>query len=257
MGKVSILNHLSTMNSYPVAKQMISPVGTPLTLGAMVVCLMTLATPFIATAQSARNFGTQNATAEVTAAKADIKDQPAEIEAGASPVSTTPSRYVGTADTESYVKTVASAFSIRQRPTDVFGQLQDPDAKPIVKAPAPGTLKRIAPVQATPLSEIVRLLVVTTIMPSEKKFLLGTRSVAQGDLLPLRFRGKELKVQVTEVNSRQISFKNLESGETAVRKLDMLPVGMTAGLRGITPPGMSQQRANVPIVLDMAEPITP
>jgi hypothetical protein len=232
-------------------------VGTLLMHGALVVCLMNVSGPHLAIAQSAHNFDTQEVVPEKPVTEAAKADQPGTIEATPAPVSTTPSRYVGTSETESYVKTVSAAFSILKRPTDIFGQLQDPDAKPIVKTPAPGAVKRIAPVQATPLSEIVRLLVVTTIMPGEKKFLLGTRSVRQGDQLPLNFRGKELRVQVTEVTSRQIAFKNLDSGETAVRKLDMLPVGMTAGLRGITPPGMSQERANAPIILEMPEPITP
>lgn len=230
--------------------------GTLLSRGVLIACVLSFSAPFKAKAQSANNFDTQEVIPDKPVTEAAKDDQPDSIEPAPTPVSTTPSRYVGTAETESYVKTVSAAFSIRKRATDIFGQLQDPDAKPIVKTPAPGALKRIAPIQATPLSEIVRLLDITTIMPGEKKFLIGTRSVRQGDQLPLNFRGKDLPVQVTEVTSRQISFKNLNSGETAVRKLDMLPVGMTAGLRGITPPGMKQDRANAPIILEMPEPIT-
>ena len=243
------------MNPHRLTKHPRSLVSTLLTQVALIVCLMTFSALCNATAQSAHNFDTQEVAPVKPVTEAAKADQPAAIEAAPAPVSTTPSRYVGTAETESYVKTVAAAFSIRKRATDIFGQLQDPDAKPIVKAPTPGALKRIAPVQATPLSEIVRLLVVTTIMPGEKKFLLGTRSVCQGDQLPLSFRGKELRVQVTEVTSRQIGFRNLDTGETAFRKLDMLPVGMTPGSRGITAPGMVADSPNSPIELETGNPV--
>ena len=59
---------------------------------------------------------------------------------------------------------------------------------------------------------------------------------------------------ITEVTSRQISFRNQESGETAVRKLDMLPAGMVPGHNGITAPGMVLDRPNAPIDLEAADP---
>ena len=91
-------------------------------------------------------------------------------------------------------------------------------------------------------------------MPGEKRFLVGTRSIKQGDQIPLSFRGKQIRVQVTEVTSQQIAFKNLDNGETASRKLDMLPVGMTPGNRGISAPGMTLDRPNAPIELETADP---
>ena len=91
-------------------------------------------------------------------------------------------------------------------------------------------------------------------MPGEKRFLVGTRSFRQGEQIPLSFRGKQIPVRITEVNSQQISFKNLESGEIASRKLDMLPVGMTPGNRGITAPGMTLDRPNAPIELETGDP---
>jgi hypothetical protein len=245
------------MNPCPIIKHAISWTGTSLPQGALIACLMIFSGLPGAKGQSANNFDTQEVIPDKPVTEAAKDDQPGDIAATPAPVSTTPSRYVAPGEANAYIKTISSAFSISKRPTDIFGQMQDPDAKPIIKTPAPGALKRVAPLKATPLSDIVGLLVVTTIMPGEKKFLLGTRSVRMGDLLPLSFRGKELQIQVTEVTSRQIGFKNLQTGETAVRKLDMLPAGMTAGLRGMTPPGMIQERANAPIILEMTEPIAP
>ena len=203
-------------------------------------------------AQSAANFNTKTHTPDASAAKETKTTKPAAKEAG--PVTSTPSRQVGTTELEPYLESLSSVFLMRGRATDPFGQHQDPDAKPIIKAPVAGSVKRAAPIQATPFSDIVGMIVVTTIMPGEKRFLIGTRSVKQGDQLPLSFRGRPIRVQVTEVTSRQIGFRNLDSGETASRKLDMLPVGMTPGNHGITAPGMVPDRPNAPIELEAVSP---
>lgn len=202
-------------------------------------------------AQSAENFDTKTLTPEPPVTRVEKSAKPAAEEVA--PASTTPSRQIGPAELEAYMTSLASVFISRGRTLDPFGQLQDPDAKPIIKEPAPGLPKRIAPVLATPFPEIIQKIVVTTIMPGEKRFLVGTRSIKEGDQIPLSFRGKQIRVQVTEVTSRQIAFKNLDNGETASRKLDMLPVGMTPGLRGITAPGMTLDHPNAPIELETGD----
>jgi hypothetical protein len=202
-------------------------------------------------AQSATSFDTQTIAPEAPAAKTAKPVKPLTNEAP--PANTTPSRQIGPAELSTYVTSLASTFSSRERATDPFGQLQDPDAKPVIKAPVAGKIKRAAPIQATPFADIVRLIVVTTIMPGEKRFLVGTRSIRQGDQIPLTFRGKQMRVQVTDVTSQRIDFKNLDNGETASRKLDMLPVGMTPGNKGITAPGMQVDRANPPLELEMSD----
>lgn len=166
------------------------------------------------------------------------------------PVKATPSRYVGEADLAAYVESYAKLLSIRERTSDPFGQLQDPDAKPIVKPTIAKQTRRTTPLQATPFSDIIRLLQVTTIMPKEKRFLVGTRSIRQGDIIPLGFRGKNIKVEVVSVSSQQIEFRNLDNNETASLKLNLLPVGMTPGTHGITAPGMVPDRPNATIELD-------
>lgn len=218
------------------------------------VAAMALAVfPPHALAQSAASFDTQALAPEAPATKPAKATKPVIKEVA--PANTTPSRQIGPAELEAYVTSLASVFSSRERATDPFGQLQDPDAKPVIKTPVAGKIKRAAPIQATPFADIVRLIVVTTIMPGEKRFLVGTRSIRQGDQIPLTFRGKQLRVQVTEVTSQRIDFKNLDNGETASRKLDMLPVGMTPGNQGIAAPGMRLDRANAPIELEMSDPV--
>lgn len=158
-----------------------------------------------------------------------------------------PSRYAG-ADIDAYVANLIGQFEIRNRATDVFGQLQDPNAKPVVKPTvARKAVKRFTSEPSKPLSSIVAQIEVTTVMPKSKRFLVGNRSIAQGEKLTLSHRGKQIQTQVMEVSSRQIVFKELETGELAVRQLKILPQGMTPGTRGITAPGMSPADSNPPL----------
>jgi hypothetical protein len=223
--------------------------------GSLTAFMMAL-TASAALAQSAANFDTQALAPEDSgpaAAKAEKAEKPIVKEVP--PANTTPSRQIGPAELEAYVTSLATIFSSRERATDPFGQLQDPDAKPVIKTPVASATKRIAPVQATPFADIVQLITVTTIMPGEKRFLVGTRSIKQGDQIPLEFRGKRISVQITEVTSQRIGFKNLDNGETASRKLDMLPVGMTPGNRGISAPGMTLDQPDAPIALEGPDPV--
>ncbi|MES2922273.1 MAG: hypothetical protein V4819_12045 [Verrucomicrobiota bacterium] len=214
--------------------------------------LLGLALGSSAFAQSSANFDTK-AIAPVPAETAVASDAKPVAAAVVAPVSTTPSRHISAVEMKPYTDSVAAVFLIRGRARDSFGQNQDPDAKPVVKASAPLAVRRAVSAQATPFADIVRLLVVTTIMPGEKRFLVGTRSFKQGDIMPLNFRSKQIRAMITEVTSKQISFRNQESGETAVRKLDMLPAGMTPGQNGVTPPGMVPDQPNAPIDLEAAD----
>lgn len=170
--------------------------------------------------------------------------------AAATPASASipPSRHVNAENLPEYLRSVSSAFSIRSRETDPFGRFQDPNSKPIIKPTLTAT-KRVVP-QATPFPDIVNLIKVTTIMPGERRFLIGNRTVSQGDTVPLAFRGKNLRVVVVSVSSNRISFRNVDNGETAELALNMMPAGMRPGNDGIHAPGMVPDNPNAPIDLD-------
>ena len=213
-------------------------------------CLLVagLALTSFVSGQSASNFDPKILPPVITAPASIEKSAKATaVEAG--PVSTSPSRYVGPAEMEAYINSMSSVFMSRERVRDPFGQNQDPEAKPVIKASAVATQRRVAPVQITPFIDIVRLITITTIMPGEKRFLVGTRSIRQGDQIPLNFNSKQIRVQVMEVTSRQIMFRNLDTGELAPRKLDLLPPGMTPGSQGIVAPGMIPDRPDAPLEL--------
>jgi hypothetical protein len=165
------------------------------------------------------------------------------------PVDDTPSRFAGR-DLKAYTASRAAVFSMRNRVTDPFGFHQDPDVKPIVKkATANSPAKRQAALPPTPLSEIVELIRVTTIMPGERKFLVGMRSFSESDEFSLIFQGKKMNMKVVEVSAQNIIFRNLENGETASLKTKMLPPGMAAGGDGLRPPGMISPLDDIPLEL--------
>jgi len=199
-------------------------------------------------AQAVGNFDGE-AIAPAVPAKKEEKEKP-KVESG--PVNTSPSRYVGT-DLEAYIASFAAIFPMSQRETDPFGRLQDPDAKPIIKPVITKTEQRV-PDAITPFADIINRIEVTTIMPGEKRFLVGNRSISENDEIPLNFRGRQIKVLVAEVSSQKIVFKNTESGETGVRQLNLLPVGMSPGNKQIMAPGMVPLDSNAPLNLDAELP---
>lgn len=167
------------------------------------------------------------------------------------PVDNLPSRFAGS-DLEPYVAARAAIFSMRNRATDPFGLFQDPNIKPVIRQIAAGLpSKRKAALPPTPLADIVKLIRVTTVMPGEKKFLVGVRSFEEGDEFPLSFQGKIIEIKVIEVTPNRILFRDLEKGEEAALETEMLPPGMLiAGSKAMTPPGMVSPVENVPLQLE-------
>lgn len=238
-----------------------NPIHPKLVSGTFAFCILAaVLTGDSAEAQSATNFNTKEVVPATPPPASPAKAVAQKPEKPSPSPSATPSRYVQEEDVEAHVNTLSSIFSIRNRATDPFGQYQDPDAKPIVKASPNKPKSRVTQVQAFPFSDIIRLIKVTTIMPGEKRFLVGTRSIKEGDSIPLSFRGRSYKVVVAGVSSRSIEFRNSESGEVAALTLNLLPVGMTPGNGKITAPGMVPENAGAPLELDshdISSPETP
>ncbi|HEY8961909.1 MAG TPA: hypothetical protein VIM57_06855 [Luteolibacter sp.] len=162
-----------------------------------------------------------------------------------------PSRYVET-DADAYISNLLSRFAMSKRATDPFGQLQDPTAKPVENNVVKTSVNRTLPsTAAKPLSEVVKQLKVTTVMPAEGKFLVGTRSIAKGDSFPLVSQGKRYQVEVVEVNSQHILFRDSETNEKGELRLDVMPQGMSRGIRGVLAPGMQPANADAPLELDV------
>jgi hypothetical protein len=165
-------------------------------------------------------------------------------------VTLAPSRYVGT-ETDAYIHALSSRLASANRTTDPFGQLQDPAAKPSQPKVAKSTLNKPAAGPTTkPFSEIVKQIRVTTVMPAEKRFLVGTRSLSTGDSFPLVSQGRRYQVKVIEVSAERILFRDLGSSEDGELRLDVIPQGMSRGIRGVLAPGMEASKADAPLEVD-------
>ncbi len=196
-------------------------------------------------AQSADIFEPKPPSTEAEQAAGSKKDLPPP-----GPVDSQPSRFAGK-DIEPYVAARAAVFSMRNRPTDPFGLYQDPNIKPVVKQVAASLpSKRQAALPPTPLADVVKLIRVTTIMPGEKKFLIGPRTFKEGDEFPLVFRGKTMKMKVITVTANRILFRDLGKNEDAALETGILPPGMVPGGTDMTPPGMVSPEENAPLRLE-------
>lgn len=212
--------------------------------------LMTLCAlwPVSLTAQSAANFKPELIT-PVEAPGA--KEEKAEADAG--PVPQIPSRYAG-AEVESYVASLNAILAIRSRANDPFGQSQDPTAKPLKPKTTLPNLPRPIALPSIKFSEVIAKIPVTTVIPGEGRFLVGTRSFLKGDRFPVRYQTHTYNTQILDVTARTILFRNLENGETGSLTLDLMPQGMSKGNQGILAPGMQPARGDAPLELE-SDPI--
>lgn len=218
--------------------------------GALLVLLAATAS---APAQSAANF-------EVPGVSGDAAESPSAAEGGQAasqpkkvlgPASLTPSRYVTPEDRDAYVSSMYASLLITNHATDSFGQFQDPNAKPVIRKAVKKAPRRAPVYKPTAFSDIVSLIRVSTVMPAEDKFLIGDREIRLGQQIPVSFRGKEMKIEVVGVSSEEVRFRNIETGESAPLKLNLLPPGMSPGVGGLmTAPGMVPQDSRAPIRLE-------
>lgn len=183
-------------------------------------------------------------TACLAMAKAQASSTPTEQTQN--PITPQASRYAGQ-EPSSYISSLSPLFSIAKRVTDPFCQPQDPNAKPRIIPNSNKPQRRTTTEPAKQLTHIVAQIPITTIMPREKRFLVGSRSISEGENLTLNHQNKLIHAKVTEVTSAKIVFTNTETGEQAVRTLSLLPAGMSPGQNQITPAGMLRDQSNAPL----------
>ena len=163
------------------------------------------------------------------------------------------SRFILPENQATYLEKMRARTSMSKRITDPFGRYQDPDAAPApVAQPGPGGKNgtRPPPQKIAPLQQALANLKVTTIIPGENRFLVGSRSYRKGELIPFKLRGKVMNVEVVSVSSAQIVFRNSETKETATMQINMLPPGMQPGTTLSETPGLFRSQKDAPINLD-------
>ncbi len=173
---------------------------------------------------------------------AHAQEQPEEA-SGFTPLE---SRLISDSEIGEYLSALIATLPMTTQERDPFGLFQDPDAVPKlppVAMPDMGTL-------STPFDDVIRMIQVSTVMPADRKFLIGTRSFGVADVITINYRGQPVRAKVEEVTSRQIRFRNVETNATATRTLEILPAGMSAGGSRGAIPGLIPTGPNVPIDLD-------
>lgn len=159
------------------------------------------------------------------------------------------SRFVSPEALDPYLVKMLASLAMNGRTYDPLGQIQDPTATPPpVKTST--TSKTRFPTKATSFTEIIGRIKVTSIMPSQDRFLVGSKSYKKGDRFDVTHKGRSTKVEVTSVEALQIDFKNIESGEVASVKINLLPPGVQQGADGISTPGMTPDEKNRGIDVD-------
>jgi hypothetical protein len=174
-------------------------------------------------------------------------DSAAPSESGDAPST---SAHYALLNVDSYLTTLTARFSVRERTLDPFGLNVDPTTE---VAPATDTPRAVA-VQAaprTPFVDIVNSIRVTAVMPSDKQFLVGSRTIREGDVLPLAIPEGTIRVRVLAVRADGILFENLEDQSTATLRSQLMPKGMSRGADGIKVLGMQPDSPTAPLKVDV------
>jgi hypothetical protein len=101
-----------------------------------------------------------------------------------------------------------------------------------------------------PFADIINSIRVTAIMPAEKRFLVGSRVIREGDTLPLAIQNETVTVRVLAVRSTEILFENTEDKTTATLRAGFMPSGMSRSGAGDSVPGMQPTSPNAPLPID-------
>ena len=150
---------------------------------------------------------------------------------------------IGDAKTE-WIDSMRAELCVSQREIGPFGLPQDPDAEAV--KPEKKKIKKGAFLKA------IAAINVNTVMPSDNKFTIGSREFMEGDVFPLIKDQRQFNVEVIAINSENILFKNVDTGEHAKRNLHALPAGMKknsslVAIQGIFP---ANKKNALPLNLD-------
>ncbi len=146
--------------------------------------------------------------------------EPAAVAPSSGPASVPPARFLAE-DLHDRIASMKKRLSIAGSERGPFGLYQNPGRVPVINHVAEEARK-------TPFSEFINGIQITVINSREKEFLVGARIFRLGQVFPIVRGGERLSVRVEEVGSSRVTFRNLQTGETALRRLDVLPDGITA-----------------------------
>jgi|GEM_PF-668210 len=170
---------------------------------------------------------------------------------------TTPTRLIA-GDVEAHLVGLRSRLAINGKERGPFGLFQEPGKEP--KQPILTPSKRPEKQAEIPFAAVINALRISTVIPDEKKFMVGARLLRVGQSLPLKVGGKTIRVEVVSVRIDEIVFRNLATNEEAVKRLDLLPEGVGRGSGSIVVPGMTPiggRGEEAPLEMDLGLPPEP
>lgn len=164
-----------------------------------------------------------------------------------------PSRFA-IGNIELYTTAKMADFAMKKRETDIFGLIQDPEAKtPTPNLPTPG--KKIRDnIASKPVAEIIKGVKVQMVRVKDKSFLVGNRVIKEGEEFTIVFEeGRQKKLKVLKVEAKQIIFRDLDSknNEEVALKIELLPFGMENSGNKLKPEGLVRPGENEPFSIEI------
>jgi len=143
-------------------------------------------------------------------------------------------KFMSSEERAKWLVEMRASLPMANRATGPFGYTQTPGV--LVKK------KKEAPKRSDAFVKAINSFQVTAVMPGEDKFVIGAREFKEGDVLPVVFQGKQIKVNIVSVQLDYILFKDMTSGEEAKLQMTKMPSGMTRDTKitsvpGVTPAG--------------------
>jgi hypothetical protein len=133
-------------------------------------------------------------------------------------VVTTSSRLLMGEQKTEWIESMREKIVIATRATGPFGLTQDPNAKAV--KPREQKAKKGA------FLEAIGAIKINTVMPSDNKFTSRSREFSVGDQFPIIKNQRQFNIEVIEINTKGIVFKNVDTGEQVRKNLNDLPTGM-------------------------------
>ena len=109
-------------------------------------------------------------------------------------------------------------LTIEQRKTGPFGLSQDLTAKKVAK------VMKNKPVKSDAFPKAIAKIQIHVVFGSS--FLIGAREFKKGETFSLEHNQNTFTIRVSSVNTKQIIFKDVTTGEQVIKQLDAVPEGL-------------------------------
>lgn len=140
-------------------------------------------------------------------------------------------KFMGEDERLAWLNEMRSTLPIVKRKKGPFGFIQDTSAVAVVK--------KVVPQRSDAFLNVIKEIKVTALLPSDDKFVIGSREFLEGQALEIIREKRQFNVQIVSVSIDSILFKNMDTGEVVKKNMITLPNGMTrngtiGSLKGIT-----------------------